>query len=283
VNEGRNFLDGVDDPLDTLQGSGLIRTPGHGTRTLSALCGLPTPTGFTGCAPGLFVVPYRVVDDVVLEPGWFGTGVWRTLATALRHAVHVAGCDVVSMSLGGFGPDSEFGAALDDAYQNGVIVVAACGQKSDRVTYPGKYSRVTGVGGISRLSDGSFGTYEDYGEAPDRIDVWAPADPIRRADVNSPADPPPGDVGDGTSYATVHVAASAAIWLRYHEQKLAAYDGWRKCEAFWHALSRSQQALPPTTRRYLTGVLDADALLDIDVPAPDVLEPNWQRAEAEHF
>ncbi len=266
-------------PVDTGIGSGPLRNPWHGTRTGSALAGLKS-TEFVGCAPGVPIVPYRVVDDVVP----LGDAEWLPIAEALRHAVYTARCNIVSMSLGGFYPHREMGRAVDEAYERGVIMVAAAGQHSDRVTYPGKYARVFGVGGLRRLPNGEIRVYYDYSDHSERVDIWAPAAPITRADPIVPGNAPPIGSGDGTSYATVHVAAAAAIWLRYREAELVPYEGWRRVEAFWHCLNRtaSMAKMPVGGNRYVNGVLDARAILDVPLPPPERLNPNWRRAEDEN-
>jgi subtilisin family serine protease len=283
VDEGLNFLDPTKPPLDDGSGSGPLRTPGHGTRTLSALCGIAVD-GFTGCAPCLPVVPYRVVDDVVLDVFVHTDRSWENLEEALRHAVNARNCNIVSISLGGMRPSRAFGRAVDHAYENGIIIVAAAGQKVDRVTYPGFYSRVIGVGGI-RQRNGRYSIYNEYSDLAERVDVWAPADPILRPDAPPRDETPPTGTGDGTSYATVHVVAAAAIWLLYRRAELAAYSGWRLNEAFWHCLKRSQDMnkMPQGSNRYVNGVLDSRVLLDAPLPDVATINPNWRRAENEIF
>jgi subtilisin family serine protease len=285
VADGLNLIDPAQPPFDDGSGTGAIRNPGHGTKTMSVLSGRASGD-FAGCAPGLPVVPYRAVDDVFLDPHDFADAAWAPLGRALRHAVNVARCPVVSISLGGFGPPREFGEAVDHAYEQGTIVVAAAGQLTDRVTYPGRYSRVVGVGGIARTKRGGFAIYnDDYDDISERIDVWAPADPILRADIKPRDEDPPTGTGDGTSYATPHVAAAAALWLVHHRARLARFAGWRVPEAFWRCLKRSQNLdrMPQGRRRYVNAVLDARKLLEVELPDPLTLEKNEIRAAGERF
>ena len=100
VDAGRNYLEPGQRPKDTLRGEGLIQTPGHGTRTSSCLAGFKSDDFPGGCAPEIPIVPYRVVEDVVLEPQFFGTHVWEKLAAALEHVVAERKCQIVSISLG---------------------------------------------------------------------------------------------------------------------------------------------------------------------------------------
>lgn len=292
VAEGINYLEPGTPPRDPLGGTGLIRTPGHGTRIASVLCAprrqhryRGKTFTFSGAAPGLPVVPYRVVEDVVLEPQSFNRAIWVNLAAAMRDGVNAKGCKIVSISLGGpIFPGPELGAAIDDAYEKGVIVVAAAGQMTDRVTYPGKFDRVVGVGGLKR-SEADLRVYNHYDDHSHRVDVWAPADPIFRADTalrqNGRLEYRWGH-GDGTSYSTVHVAAAAAMWLVKHRAALAQYPGWKTVEAFRYALSRSYGTLPHGGQHgYTTGTLLAYDLLRAPLLQPAALTKNPRLAENE--
>ena len=304
VNEGVNFLEPGKPPLDPLKGTGLIRTPGHGTRTSSVLCA-PAQTitvdgvksSFSGMAPGIPVVPYRVVEDVVLEPQMFNRGIWVNLAAAVNHAVEVRHCNLISISLGGpVFPGPELGAAIDRAYEAGVMVIAAAGQYTDSVTYPGKFDRAIGVGGL-KSSESWIRIYNHYNAGRDRVDVWGPADPIFRADstlTNSKGKAVKTPIygwgyGDGTSYATVHVVAAAAIWRKKQAKALQNYHGWQQIEAFRVALAQAYGTLPhenspvPRDRAadYTTGTLDAYRLLYATLPKPEQLTKNERLAEKE--
>lgn len=286
VAAGLNAFDPSKPPFDDGTGSGL-KNPGHGGRTMSVLSGRPdAASGFSGCAPGLPVVPYRVVDDILLDPAAFPEKNWPRMAKALRHAVGTAGCRFVSISLGGFGPTRDFGRAVDEAYEAGVIIVAAAGQIIDRVTYPGFYSRVFGVGGIKRdPKTGRLSIYSEYDDHAERVDVWAPAKPILRADIAADDSGAAIKAGDGTSFAAPHVVAAAALWTRLHGDALRDYRGWRRVEAFWFCLKASQDhaKMPPSGNRYANGVLDARALLDVALPPPGQLSKNERLAEKERF
>jgi len=88
--------------------------------------------------------------------------------------------------------------------------------------------------------------------------------------------------GNGTSYATPHVAAAAAYWLAKHKDELhkPEYSGWRKEKDF-------RKALKDTARKddhnlkgngFGAGILDVDKLLKADLPKPNELNyayNNW--------
>lgn len=231
VGRGRNFIETGEPPVDPMSSDAM--NAGHGTRTCSVLCGLEGGT-FSGAAPKLPVIPYRVTDTVVI----YEKQVRAAIAAAINDAVD-NGCEVISISLG-FpmmgGAGTLVGEAVDRAYDHGIIICAAGGQVVDRFCYPGKYFRTIGVGGFTGFTDrpGIYMSYGDQGSMNAFTDVWAPAAPIWRAEViKTPGSPPYYAFGDGTSFATPHVAAAAAMWLRRRGAEIAAYpEPWMRIEAF---------------------------------------------------
>ncbi|MDG2481197.1 MAG: S8/S53 family peptidase [Alphaproteobacteria bacterium] len=199
VDDGVNFIEPGTRPFDSLDYKGI---PGHGTRILSVLCG-DLPGSMVGVAPGVPTIPYRSIRHVVID----SKSARKRIAAAIRHATDVNRAEIISMSLG-FPQMSLFGQrhlgeAVDHAYEQGIIVVAAGGQIIDRVTYPGKFSRSIGVGGIR--PDRNVWFRYDKSMAKRSIDIWGPADDMYRANSvlqNGGVVEAPYGRGDGTSYAT---------------------------------------------------------------------------------
>lgn len=263
VDRGRNYIEQGQKPFDPLNYKGF---PGHGTRIASVLCG-DVPGTHTGVAPDLPTVPYRVTNTVILE----AKQTKLNIAQAIRDAVD-SQFEIISMSLGmpwlGDGGE-EMGEAADYAYENGVLIIAAGGQVIDRVTYPGKYWRTVGVGGVSPDRT----VWHEYIDTDtDYIDVWAPADEIYRANmVRRDGEIREGEyqVGDGTSYATVHVSGTAAMWLVHRRAEIAAKynEPWKKIEAFKKLLRTSRQAIEGDYQPINdSGLLHAENLLKSDLP-----------------
>jgi subtilisin family serine protease len=289
VAQGLNLREPGTPPRDPLDYEG---NPGHGTRTASVLCGDAQPpvmedgiASETGVAPRLPVVPCRVVNRVVLTPETTRFAVAR----GIRHCVE-NDCPVISISLGTPfffpGKDGGLGRTVDRAYEAGIIIVAAAGQIIDSVTYPGKYRRTIGVAGVTWQRRIWF-NYQAGGE---RIDVWAPADEVLRADSLAPEgftgmNPVEGDdpgvfsmgsgshdgkmsKGSGTSYATVHVAAAAAMWLRARGGEIDSRyrEPWQRVEAFRLLLKKTAKPINGDRPANRTGVLDIPALLKASLP-----------------
>ena len=277
AQEGINFFDesgGL--PMDPLNPHG---TPGHGTRTMSVLAG-HAPGKMFGVAPRVTVIPYRVTDFVVIDTLWNR----NPLDLAMDHAVLNTGCQVINISLGDpCFPPSRVGRTIDRAYEQGVIVVAAAGNITSEVTYPGRYARTIAVGGVTKngrpWSGGSRGP---------RVDISAPADDIYRATVTKAdggATYGYGDGGDGTSYAATHVSAAAALWLAFRGNDLRQYiEGWQIVEAFRTVLKGSARVRPGwNDRLFGAGILDIRALLDERLPDPGDLAKETDRAENDIF
>jgi hypothetical protein len=257
---GQDFLDNKPDPKDPLVETPW-QPPGHGTRIASALCGDDPEVGFKGLAPRLPIVPYRVSQDNLITDKSA-----KAVGEAIVDAINRNDCKLISIGLGF--PILNTGAmneAIDYAYEKGVIVVAACGQMTNMVSYPARYRRAVGVGGAKKVQSSyqNYYVYDSYA----RVDIFAPADPIDRADADPEA--PPYGKGNGTSYAVQHVVAAAAIWLalRGSEIKQAYGTGWRRIEAFRKLLRLTQrQLLFKAPDGCLARALDAEALAKARLP-----------------
>jgi subtilisin family serine protease len=283
VSDGVNFVEPGNLPFDSLDYEGV---QGHGTRILSVLCG-NLAGSMVGVAPGVPTIPYRSIRHVVIA----SKEARKRIAAAIRHASDVNYAEVISMSLG-FPQMSLFaqrhlGEAVDHAYDRGIIVVAAGGQIVDRVTYPGKFSRTIGAGGVS--PDGSVWFRYDKSMAKRSIDIWAPANPIYRANSvleNGRVVQGKYGVGDGTSYATVHVAAAAAMWLAFHDEEIENRYAlpWQRVEAFRSLIRSTSRPIKgtywPDRKR---GILDIEALLRAQLPAPSKLVYEKRKAADEVF
>jgi subtilisin family serine protease len=266
--QGDHDRDGPRDPF-------LPGFPGHGTRISAAIAGFhPDAQGgpFYGVAPGAQIIPYRVTDSVIVDH----------VQDHIRHAIRAAiasGCDVVNISLGALRPSRSLAAALDDAYDAGLIVVCAAGQVWGEVIYPGRFNRCVTMGGVGPglkpWSSAATGIY---------VDLCGPADEIRRVQAEKR---PPGQTangmasgtGDGTSYATACCSGAAALWLAWHgvdalKQKYGATGLWQIPKAFkYFAMKTAKKGNWPShiTDKYGTGVLDIPALLKAPLPDAGVM------------
>jgi hypothetical protein len=260
-------------PFDNLEGP----FAGHGTRTASMITGF-YDTGeadfldpFYGAAPGVPLIPYRVTDSVIVDH------VMDLIARAIRHAVEVRACDVISISLGGIWPHRDLSDAIDMAYDHGVIICAAAGNVISEVTFPGRFNRVVTVGGASTHDGSSFVPW-DGASRGQFVDVSGPADKIRRASVVRKRGKPVYMIsgpGDGTSFATALCAGIAVLWLTHRGAELDALYGnerWMRAAAFKRLLKAT--AIDPGNwdkANFGAGLYHAGRLLAAPLPAAATL------------
>src|SRR5207247_915207 len=162
----RDFLDN--------QPAGNFDCVGHGTGVASIIAAGPrSGVGFTGLAPGARILPVRVSEQQLVENG-SASGASVTpagFAQAINYAVEQK-AKVINISVYYFVDDPQARAAIANARQHDVVVVAAVGNahsstsgEKDPTPYPAAYDGVLGVGSIdesgARASDSQVGPYVD--------------------------------------------------------------------------------------------------------------------------
>jgi type VII secretion-associated serine protease mycosin len=184
---------------------------GHGTAVAGIIAAQPQRgVGMRGLAPGVQIVPVRVSEQEKIDGKTQGkAGSPAKFAQAIEWAADPAGgrAQVINLSLVMGGDDAEVRAAVADAIDRGVTVVAAAGndaQQGNPRPYPASYPGVIGVAAIGpdgqRSSFSQHGDYVDIAAAGDQITA-----PARKA----------GQTGvQGTSFAAPFVAATAALVLQ---------------------------------------------------------------------
>lgn len=281
LDKAKNILEGGNNPTDPLDPS--VANPGHGTATASVVISREAGV-MSGAAPGARLAPIRCINDVKIFDG-------TPIAAAVKHARNV-GCDIITMSLGGI-PSFSLAAAIDDAVDAGIIVLAAAGNCVGLVVYPAFDERVIAVAGVDVNDKPWKGTSE--GSA---VDISAPGENVYVA-RRKPGDGGHAEVsgGQGTSFAVALTAGAAALWIAHHGRN-AVRDEARRRETTVQSLFRA--ALRRTARipssgwdagRHGAGVVNARKLLELklrDIPATEVrlaapagdIEKIWRLAVA---
>jgi len=275
-DDGKDFWDGAadtDGPRDPF----LPGFPGHGTRISAAISGYyPTAQGgpFYGVAPGAQIIPLRVTDSVLIDH----------VQDSVRDAIHAAianNCHVVNISLGALRPSKSLAAALDAAYDAGLIVACAAGQVWGEVIYPGRFNRCVTMGGVGPglkpWRSAAKGIY---------VDLCGPADGIRRIRAESLPPKKAGTemadkTGDGTSYATACCSGAAALWLAWHgidalRNKYAPTGLWQIPKAFKYLAMKHitpGKWAADDVGNYGTGVLNIEAILKAPLPDAGTMRP----------
>lgn len=194
----------------------------HGTAVASVIGAVRGDSGFVGVAPGIRLLPVRVVPN--------GDEYDKDVANGIRYAVE-AGAQIINMSFGK--PYSPGKLAVDSAVQfavsRGVLLVHASGNESTDVdetpTFPsatyaapqqGRAATWIDVGASSwRAGDRLAANFSNYGRT--RVDLFAPGVSIfSAAPQNAYARE------DGTSLAAPVVSGVAALLMSQFPSLTAA-------------------------------------------------------------
>jgi len=269
--QDEDFIDG-EDARDEMS-VGILRQPGHGTRTASLVVGNnPNGTikndGNRGVGldedgtPLIKVIPYRISKSVIL----IGRG--RNLFNAVSQAVN-ANADIIFMCMGSY-PRPMIYSIAKTAYERGIIWVCAAGNKVESVIAPAVYPGTIAVAASNPNNEPW--RYTSYGPA---VDITAPGEDVYVPFKNKKQE----DImvfGSGTSYATPHVASAAAMWKAKHYTFLKEHvkKPWQVVELFRTHLKRSAQNKPDKRDwdqdRFGAGILNVRDLLAIEMPTkPD--------------
>ena len=237
---------------------------GHGTRIGASISGYaPNATGgaFFGGAPKVPHTIVRISDTV-----WIN-GEQIALAKAIMHLVDVVKVDAINLSMGiAFGVlTKSVKAALNHAYESGVIFICAGGQHVPAVVAPACLPRTIAVGGTTFRGQ----IWANTSRGPE-IDWSAPAADIRRATrERQNAQFSYETRGDGTSYATALTTSAAALWLTYrHDEISKKYQkSWQRVAAF-KKIGRQTALRPVVWGDDIagSGILDIHALLQAQLP-----------------
>lgn len=191
IIKGHDFVNNDDDPMDD---------QGHGTHVSGTVAALMNNSlGVAGMAPGCKVLAVKVL-------GSDGSGDTSAIAQGIDYAVK-QGAKVINMSLGGPQESAVLKTAVDNAVAHGVVVVVAAGNDgSTTKNYPAAYDNSLSVGASDQNDARAY--FSTYGST---VDIAAPGVSI----LSTTKD---GQYGteDGTSMASPHVAAAAALVFSLH-------------------------------------------------------------------
>jgi thermitase len=192
---------------------------GHGTHVagtiaaaLNNLTGNPAAEeGVVGVAPNALILAYKVCRSD-------GTCSDFAIERAIAQAV-ADGAKVINMSLGAPTYSQSLYEAVQDAWNAGLVIVAAAGNDgATNLFYPAGFDNVISVGAFDE--DHRRATFSNYGSW---VDMSAPGNVIMSAyplAACAGGTPVPGDTGcytwnSGTSMASPHVSGAAAlVWSR---------------------------------------------------------------------
>lgn len=211
IDAGHEDLAGVAQACATASGGrvmsgGCADHNGHGTHVAGTIGAIAdNGVGITGLA---FSSPLVICKAL---GGAEGAGSLSDVANCIRW-VHLRGAKVISLSLGG-GASTTLRTAVRDAWKSGrgggSLIVAAAGNDGDTETsFPAGYDEVVSVAAVD--DRGHHATFSN--ENPD-VEIAAPGVDVLSAKLGG------GYVRfSGTSMATPHVAAAAALLWGAHRR-----------------------------------------------------------------
>ena len=187
---------------------------GHGTHVAGTIAALDNIVGSVGVGTQIKVVPVKVLNRR-------GSGTWSTIICGIDHVTaNVASIQVANMSLGGAGSECVDGGgctksllqlAIERSVAAGITYAVAAGNEGANAagSVPAAYDAVITVSAYSDadgvLGGGGWPTFTNYGAD---VDIAAPGVSIFSTWKGNTY-----NTISGTSMASPHVAAAAALYL----------------------------------------------------------------------
>ncbi|MCD1260165.1 S8 family serine peptidase [Paenibacillus athensensis] len=172
---------------------------GHGTFVAGLVAALKDDQGLVGVAPHASLYNVKVLDGS-------GSGTYSQVIQAIEWAIdnHM---DVVVMSFAGTEYSAALEEAMQDAYNSGILLVAAAGNAgTSTVAYPAKFNSVIGVGAVD--SGNQRAPFSNTGV---EVELVAPGVGVQGLSLHQ------GYVNlSGTSVAVPQVAGVAALLKSVH-------------------------------------------------------------------
>lgn len=174
-----------------------IDITGHGSSVAGVIAAKENEEGITGINPDVLLYSAKVLDDDNTAPI---SRVVEGIYWAIEQDV-----DIINISFGTTTNSLALERAIKDAYDKGILIVAAAGNTGAMVEYPAAYEQVMSVGSVSGNGEAS-----DFSAKGDKLEIVAPGEKVEST----------GGFGgtvvcSGTSMAVPHVVGVASlIWQK---------------------------------------------------------------------
>ncbi|MEO5890821.1 MAG: S8/S53 family peptidase [Ferruginibacter sp.] len=296
---GKNFMrrENPDDPIDTLESTRPlpIRWGGHGTSCSSLIIGadsviapenrIPRENTFfddrvNGLLPkNINLVPFRVSRNILS----FGSN----MAEGINYVSRKTDISVISMSHASLLNRRIYHAAIREAYEKGIIFIAAPGSHvfaSRKVlTYPAKYPETIAPAASTvdnepwKLTHGG----PEVALCAPGFEIYIPF-PFKTKDLQV------GYVykwSEGSSFAVPIVATAAALWKMHHGEKLDSFSGIEQIEMFRHIIKKTATpfANPDNQKLYGAGIINFKKMLESPLEPAAVPKENFMAVMPEQI
>ncbi len=178
---------------------------GHGTHVAGIISALNNTIGIEGVS-GSSLLNLHIVKVIHKDNYW---NYWGSDVIDAVNRCQAAGSTVINMSLAGTMNSVAEQQAIDNAYDNGVLLVGAAGNRGNGDHYyPASYDSVIAVGAVDQSGDAWANT-----QTNDQIELTAPGVGIHSTLPNNRY-----GYMDGTSVSTPYVSGVAAlVWSAHPE------------------------------------------------------------------
>jgi len=156
---GFDYVNNDSDPFDDYW---------HGTHVAGAVAAEKNGVGVVGTGPEISVYAVKVLDSN-------GFGFYSDIIAGIQWSSD--NVDIASMSFGGTSGSQALQDAVTQAYNKGLLMVAAAGNKGgggDSIVFPAKYDEVIAVG--ATYSNDNRASFSSTGS---QLEIMAPGDDIR--------------------------------------------------------------------------------------------------------
>ena len=172
---------------------------GHGTHIAGIIAAKGSNGGVEGVAPGASIYAVKALDST-------GYGYTSDIISGIDWAINNK-MNIISLSLGSDESDIAFESAVNTAYTDGLLIVAAAGNDGNTLgtgtntEYPANYASVIAVGAVD-----SNNTRAYFSSTGNKVEVAAPGVNVKSTYLNNSY-----ETMSGTSMATPFVAGDLAL------------------------------------------------------------------------
>ena len=250
-DDGNGYIDDIygyctTTPKDSFSPYDPMDDNGHGTMVAGIIAASANNSaGIAGIDWNCKILPVKVLDST-------GEGTTFSVIAGIDYAI-AQGAAIINMSYGASTDSVDERDAIWDAYQAGVTLVAASGNKNTDIAYPAKYMPVISVG--STGSTDQCSSFSNYGEG---LDIAAPGEEIFTTVLNNNY-----SSGRGTSFSAPVVTGVLSL-LQGQNQAITPREAERLLES--SAFMPSPYENSEWNYYYGYGRIDAAAALRQSLP-----------------